>query len=129
MDIIIATSPDTIALEQEVFDSLMELVRSGVDPFSPQFELLLELAPLPDKTGLIERIGALKQQLQQQQAQQAEEAAKQAAIAQEIQVAGATADIQNKEANTALTQAKTATEQIEQGRKVLEAMYPQQGAQ
>lgn len=128
MDIIVASSPDTIALEQEVFDSLMELVRSGVDPFSPQFELLLELAPLPDKTGMLERIGALKQQLQQQQPQQAAEQAKQAAIAQEIQVAGATADIQNKEANTALTQAKTATEQIEQGRKVLEVMYPQQGA-
>lgn len=125
MDIIIASSPDTIALEQEVFDSLMELVRSGVDPFSPQFELLLELAPLPDKTGMLERIGALKQQLQQQQAQQAAEAAKQAAIAQEIQVAGATADIQNKEANTALTQAKTEAEEISTARSVLETLYSQ----
>jgi len=124
MDIIIASSPDTIALEQEVFDSLMELVRSGVDPFSPQFELLLELAPLPDKTGLMERIGALKQQLQQQQAQQAEEAARQAQIAQEVQLAGATADIENKRADTALTQAKTMSEQVDAGRAALEALYP-----
>lgn len=69
MDIIVATSPDTIALEQEVFESLMELVRTGTDPFSPHFELLIEMSPLPDKVRILERLKTFREQVQQAQAQ------------------------------------------------------------
>ena len=80
MDIIISATPDTVALEQEVYESVMELVRSGIDPFSPVFQIMLELAPLPDKTRLMERIEAIKQEVgaQQQATQQADQAQKQA---------------------------------------------------
>jgi hypothetical protein len=93
MDIIIATTPDTVALEQEVFEAVMQLIQSGIDPLSPVFEVVLELAPLPDKTRLLERVKALKEQVQQQQAQQMQQqTALQGAMAQ--------AELEEKQAGT-----------------------------
>jgi len=113
MDIIIATTPDTVALEQEVYDSLMELVKSGVDPFSPQFQLLLMLAPLPDKTGVMERIEALKATIAKEGAQKAEMEAKAAQRQMAVAEAAEVAKIEKMEADTRKTDAdahKTATD-------------------
>lgn len=122
MDIIIGTTPDTIALEQEVFDSLMELVRGGVDPFSPQFELLIEMSPLPDKVRILERLKSFREQVQQQQAQAMAE--QQAAMQrqQQIQEATTAADIAKKQADTGLTEAKTQQTRVETERSALDAM-------
>lgn len=122
MDIIIGTTPDTIALEQEVFDSLMELVRGGVDPFSPQFELLIEMSPLPDKVRILERLKSFREQVQQQQAQAMAE--QQAAMQrqQQIQEATTAADIAKKQADTGLTEAKTQQTRVQTERSALEAM-------
>lgn len=107
MDIIIASTPDTVALEQEVFDSLMELVRSGVSPFSPEFELLLAIAPLPDKTSIMERIEALKGKLQEQQQAEMQAQMQAQQQAQEVAMAKEGAEIRNKDANTEKTQVDT----------------------
>jgi hypothetical protein len=107
MDIIISATPDTIALEQEVFDSLMELVRSGVDPFSPQFQLLLQLAPLPDKTGIMEKIEALQQKMQQEQQQQMQQQMEMQQRVQQLGEADAAAEIGLKNAETENKQANT----------------------
>jgi hypothetical protein len=61
MDIIVDTVPDTANLQQEVFADMLEVVRSGVDPFSPHFELLIEMAPIADKGRILERVKALKE--------------------------------------------------------------------
>lgn len=99
MDIIVGTSPDTVALEQEIFDSLMDLVKSGIDPFSPQFQLLIELAPLPDKTRLMERLEAFQKQQQDSQVLQLQQ-----------QIAQLTAQLQQKQEYDQADTAKTLAE-------------------
>lgn len=66
MDIIIDTVPDTANLQQEVFADMLEVVRSGVDPFSPHFELLIEMSPIADKGRILERVKALREEQQGQ---------------------------------------------------------------
>lgn len=108
MDIVIAAMPDTITLEGEVFEAVMGLVQSGVDPLSPVFEIMLELAPLPDKTRVMERIQAIRQQISESQAaaQQAEQQAQQEA--KQVEQAERIADIRKKEAETENKEADTA---------------------
>lgn len=102
MDIIIASTPDTVALEQETFEAIMGLVQSGVDPMSPVFQIMLELSPLPDKTRVMERIEAVKQE-----AAQAMQAQQQAAQQQQELDAG------KLQAETALTTAKAEGQDLE----------------
>lgn len=66
MDIILETVPDTANLQGETFAEFIEMVRSGVDPFSPQFELLIEMSPLADKGRILERIKAMREGAQQE---------------------------------------------------------------
>lgn len=122
MDIIIGTSPDSVALEQEVFEALMGLVQKGLDVFSPQFELLIEMSPLPDKTRVLERLKAFRDQVQQQQAQaqQAQMAAQQRA--QQIGEATAMAGIEKTQAETAFTAAKTQGQQVDNEKSALQAL-------
>jgi hypothetical protein len=122
MDIIIGTTPDTIALEQEVFDSLMELVRGGTDPFTPQFELLIEMSPLPDKVRILERLKSFREETQQAQAQQMQAQQEQMAKAQAIGEAQAQADIANKTASAGLTTAKTEQLRVETEKSALDAL-------
>lgn len=79
MDVIIQATPDTASLEHETFEAIMALVQSGVDPMSPVFQIMLELSPLPDKTRVMERIEAVKQEAAQamQAQQEAEQQQKQ----------------------------------------------------
>ncbi len=69
MDIIIDTVPNTATLQQEVFSDFKELVSAGVDPFSPQFEVLIEMSPLANKGEILERIKAKRMEMQQSQQQ------------------------------------------------------------
>lgn len=124
MDIIIGTTPDTIALEQEVFDSLMELVRGGVDPFSPQFELLIEMSPLPDKVRILERLKSFREEVQQQQAQQMQQQAEAQAKAQQMLEAETAAKIGKTQADTGLTVAKADQTRVETEKSVMDALLP-----
>lgn len=122
MDIIIAATPDTIALEQEIFEAVMDLIRSGIDPMSPVFEVVLELAPLPDKTRLIERVQALRQQVQQQQAQQMQAQAEAAIRAQQLMEAETTAKIGKTQAETQHIEAQTQGKRVETEKSALDAL-------
>lgn len=123
MDIIIASTPDTVALEQEVFDSLMDLVRSGVDPFSPQFELLLAIAPLPDKTSLMERIEALKGKLQEQQQAEMQAQMEAQQRAQQIAEQKEGSEIAKNMATVGKTEAETEQTRVE----TLQSLFLPQG--
>jgi hypothetical protein len=70
MDIIVETVPEQANLQSEVFADMIELVRGGLDPFSPQFELLIEMSPLADKARILEKVR--KHREQQAQGMQAE---------------------------------------------------------
>jgi hypothetical protein len=110
LDIIIAATPDTVALEFETFEAVMQLIQSGIDPMSPVFEIVLELAPLPDKTRILELIQAKREEAAQAAQAQAQ-AAQQAA---ELEAAGAAADIEK-------TAAETQGKQIDNELKVMQA--------
>jgi hypothetical protein len=70
MDIVLATVPDTITLEQEVFKTLAETQQStGLSVFDPQFLAIVELSPLPNKRAVIERIQRLAADAQKQGAE------------------------------------------------------------
>lgn len=107
MDIIVDSVPDQANLEAETFAEFGDLVRGGLDPFSPQFEVLLEMSPIADKAKVLERLRAKREENQQAQAQA--QAAAQAAQekAQQIAEAGAAADIGKTQAETAKTEAQT----------------------
>jgi hypothetical protein len=62
MDIMVETVPETANLQSETFAEFIEMVRSGTDPFSPQFELLVEMSPIADKGRIIERIKAFREE-------------------------------------------------------------------
>ena len=124
VDIIVAATPDTVALEQEVFESVMNLIQSGIDPLSPVFEVVLELAPLPDKTRLLERVQALKQQVQQQQAQQMQQQAEAQARAQQLVEAEQAAKIGKAQAETQKIVAETQGKQIGNEKEALDALLP-----
>lgn len=118
MDIIVDTVPDTANLQQEVFADMLEVVRSGIDPFSPHFELLIEMSPLANKSRVLERVKAMKEQASQQnpQLQQAMAAIQemQAQIAQLTQGHEAVKAAKT-EAETDQIKAKTAREYFDMG--------------
>lgn len=108
MDIIIDTVPDTANLQQEIFAEFVELVRGGLDPFSPQFEILIEMSPIADKSKVLERLKAKKDELEQANAQQAQAAAEAQQEAMEIAAAAEKAKVSKTIAETGKTQAQTA---------------------
>lgn len=62
VDIILDTTPDTANLQQEQFQALVDLARSGV-PIPPQ--VLLEASSLPNKREIVEKLKAMEQQSSQ----------------------------------------------------------------
>lgn len=117
LDIIIDSVPDTAALEQETFESLLELVRGGLDPFTPQFELLVELSTISDKARIIEKLKQTRDQMMQQQAQANAEA-------QQVAQANLMLDMQDKQAKTNKTNADTENTMAETQLKVKELFTP-----
>jgi hypothetical protein len=88
MDIIVEEVPDTASIQQEQFDTLANLMSAGVDP--NMFKALLSLSTMPNKDEIIDMLeGDVEAQIQQQQQ-----------IAQ-TQQALVTADIENKQSQTA----------------------------
>lgn len=104
MDITIDTVPDTANLQQETFAEFSTLVQGGVDPFSPQFELLIEMSGIPDKQRVLETLKAKRDEMQQQQAQQAQEAAMLAQQQAEGEAMKTQADAEDKAASAMVKQ-------------------------
>lgn len=95
MDIILENAPDTLTIQQEQFDTLAQLAGTRADP--QMFNALLKLSTLKNKDEVLEMLNgsqenAAEQQQAQQQAQQQQ---------QEIQDALFTAEIENKQSQTA----------------------------
>lgn len=113
MDIILDQDEDTATLQQEVWAELMELLRLGMSPFSPEFELVVEMSPLADKTRILERLKAKREEMQQAQQQQMQAQQQQQERAQQIAEAGAVAEIENTQADTAKKAAEAEQTQAE----------------
>lgn len=116
MDIIIQTTPDTATLEHETFEALMGLVQSGVDPMSPVFTIMLEMAPIADKARVLERIEALKA-----------EAAEAMKGQQEAEAAKVQGEMQKLGADTALVVAKADGEELRNKISLANALAGEQG--
>lgn len=84
IDLILDQTDDTANLQQEIWAELMELLRLGMSPFSPEFEIAIEMSPIGDKQRILERVKAKNEEMTQQQGegqqQQAEDAAEMAAL-------------------------------------------------
>lgn len=120
MDIIIDSVPDTANLAQEVWADLLELTRAGIAIGSPQFQIAVEMSPLPNKTEVLERIKVWQEeQSKTQQPDPVQEAAMQ------LEMAEKQADVENTQADTKKKEADTAQTYFEMGRESV-APVPEQ---
>jgi hypothetical protein len=98
IDIIIDMTPEYASLQQEEFQSLVELMKSGAVQFPP--DVLIEASSLRNKRKIIEKMNDPQQQQMQQAAMQLEMQGKQAEIAK------VTAETEKMAAETQLKQAQ-----------------------
>jgi len=110
VDIILDTVPDTSTLQEEVWGELRELASAGLDIFSPQFELMIEMSPLSDKARVIERLKKSREEGQQAQAEQAQKIAKMEEEGRQLAMAEAQAKIRKMDSETALNEVKATAE-------------------
>jgi hypothetical protein len=107
MDLILDQTDDTANLQQEVWAELMELLRLGMSPFSPEFEIAVEMSPLGDKQRILERLKAKQEEMQQQQGEQGQQQAQDAAEMAAVLKAKTQAEIAKIESETAENAAQT----------------------
>lgn len=106
VDISLDDGPDIVTLQDEQFQQLMGMFEKGI--FTPdERDLLIEASSLRNKDAILERIRGNEQDKEEQAAQAQAEAQKQAEIEQ-ITKAGAIAEIEQTEADTAKKQSETA---------------------
>lgn len=106
VDIILDTVPDTATLEQEVWSELRDLASTGLDIFSPQFEMMIEMSPLADKARVLERLKKAREEGQQAQQQQAAKIAQAEEEARQLAMADAQAKIRKTDSETHLNEVK-----------------------
>lgn len=86
LDIVLGVAPDSHVLAEETFAQLADILKTGIDPFSPQFELAVMMSTIPDKTRVLDVIKAKRdEQAQSAQGQQEAAAQAQALDMQELQ--------------------------------------------
>jgi len=127
VDIIIDTVPDTATLQEEVWGELRELAASGMDIFSPQFELMIEMSPLQDKARVVERLKKFREQGMEQQQEQAAKVAQAEEEARQLAMAQGAAEVEKTRADTLKTQSETQLNEVRAFTTGLEAMQPQDG--
>lgn len=115
VDIILDSVPDTANVQQEQFQTLVELARM-YGPQEVPFEDLLMLSTMQGKRDVMEKRKARQEQMGQQQQQMA---AQQAQIAQ----AGAVAEIENTQADTLLKQATAESKMFDSQVKATQAVW------
>lgn len=110
LDIIVDSVPDTATLEQETFAELVKLTGGNLAvALTPEFELMIEISPLTDKTRILEKIRDFREKRDQAQAQQAQQQ-------QQIAEQGMQVELAAKQAKTALDGAKAEGQQITNAR-------------
>lgn len=83
VDITITRVADTVTLEQEVWTEMLRFAGStGITPFAPEFEMLLQMSPLPNKTQVLERLAAIKEKQAESMQEQQQLAQQQMALSQ-----------------------------------------------
>jgi hypothetical protein len=107
MDLILDQTDDSANLQQEVWAELMELLRLGMSPFSPEFEIAIEMSPIGDKQRILERLKAKREEMQQAQGDQGQQQAQDAAEMTAIMKAKETATVAKIESETAENVAQT----------------------
>lgn len=113
VDIVLDTVPDTAVLAQEQFSTLAELAKL-YGPQEVPFDDLLELSQLPDKSKLIEK----RKQRQEQ-----------GAPMQQMQMQGAMAELQSKQADAAKSGAQAGQAQQQARKAAAEAAKAELEAQ
>lgn len=132
VDIIVSTSPEYVTLQQEQFDKLAELAKSGMVPIPPN--VLIEASDLKNKKRLLEMLQGDPQQnaMQQQMQQRAFEAdmgvKETAAEKNRAQAAKAIADIQNDRAETVIEAVQARVSMADAATKRISALRPQSAA-
>lgn len=106
VDIIVEDAPDSVTIQQEQFDALVKLVQAGV-PIPP--DALIEASQLRNKKQILDRMKGGDDPAAQQAAQQA----------QQLQMAGAQAEVAKVEAEAKLKTAQAV-------KTMAEAETPQQ---
>lgn len=127
IDIMLDSTPDTANLQQEQFETLVQLV--GTNPMYAQqvpFELLVRLSAMRHSTDILDEIKKAREEQQAAQAQQAQ-------VQQQAGMAKAAADIRKTNADASLSEARAQTEslkpQLEVAGMVAEAQaYPPPGS-
>ena len=106
--------PTTGSLRGEVFDSFVQLIQSGVQINSPEFEVLLELSPLEDKQEIRDDIAKWFGQPQQfdPQAAAAQAQAQQAQAAQQAQLQNLQIQAQIREGELRLAKMEADIQQV-----------------
>ena len=114
MDIILATVPDPISLQHEVFQTLLEYAASTrLSPFSPEFAAVIEMSPMPNKRETLERLQAAMEKMSSGGPNPVEEKLSQLAVSKQE------AEIQSELADAAKDNAKAKQTQME----VMRAMF------
>jgi len=108
VDIILDTTPDTANLQQEVWAELTALVTNagGLQAVTtPEFKLMLEIAPLDDKARIVEKLDKFTQEREQSQVAQLTQQVQQLSQAlqakQETTAAEVGAKVENLQSQTA----------------------------
>jgi ribosomal protein S20 len=86
MNISVTSVPQSPNLQSEVFEQFMKLMQTGLPLESPQFEFLIEMAPLQDKSKIRDLMKKVKEEAQQ--AQEAQAQAQQQIAQEQAQLAG-----------------------------------------
>jgi hypothetical protein len=94
MDIIVEDAPDTITIQHEQFDQLVRLAEAGI-PIPP--DILIEMMPnLRNRKAILDRMSGMNDPAQQAMMK----------AQQELQMRGATAEVEKTEAEAFATKAK-----------------------
>lgn len=98
MNITVKSTPESPNLQTEVFESVVQLLSSKIPVTSPEFKMLLELAPIQDKARLQDMLKAMEEEAKQAAAAQAEQQA--AVMQQQTEMASAAAALQIEKAKS-----------------------------
>lgn len=107
VDIILDTTPDTANLQAEVWAELTSLVSNAgglAAVVTPEFQLMLDLAPLADKARIMEKLEKFREERDQNQVQQLTQQVQQLTAAlqakQEVSQAETASKIEERQATT-----------------------------
>lgn len=134
MDLILDQTDDTANLQQEIWAELMELLRLGMSPFSPEFEIAIEMSPLGDKQRILERLKGKREEMEQKQAEGGQQGAEhqaqmmQVAMAKEVaSVAKIQSETEENIAQAQEIEARTAKTMLEPFKGANNGLVPDDG--